>query len=82
MLTNGKLIIFFDNNYLIGITYQNECELSNAICGLNKEHNQWDPMGSEKTKLELDYRGPAFIQVELLEVSTTSSKIRKVQKLK
>ncbi|KAL3986390.1 Kazal-type serine protease inhibitor domain family protein [Acanthocheilonema viteae] len=40
-----------------GITYQNECELNGAICGLNKERNRWDSMRSEEAKLELDYRG-------------------------
>ncbi|VDK83128.1 unnamed protein product [Litomosoides sigmodontis] len=40
-----------------GVTYQNECELNNAICGLGKEFNRWDPMGSKEMKLELDYRG-------------------------
>lgn len=45
------------DNYLIGVTYQNECELNNAICGLSKEFNWWDPMGSKETKLELDYIG-------------------------
>uniref|UniRef100_A0A0R3RQN2 Kazal-like domain-containing protein n=1 Tax=Elaeophora elaphi TaxID=1147741 RepID=A0A0R3RQN2_9BILA len=40
-----------------GVTYQNECELNNAICGLNKQRDRWNSMGSEETKLELDYRG-------------------------
>ncbi|EFO15539.1 hypothetical protein LOAG_12970 [Loa loa] len=40
-----------------GITYQNECELNNVICALNKQHNRLGTIRSEEMKLELDYIG-------------------------
>lgn len=42
------------------MTYRNECELNNVICGLNKQRNRWNFVGNEEMKLELDYVGQEF----------------------